>query len=378
MKEGVIMIELPKEITSIKGSRVFVDEEIFKYGYIVNEDRNDELYMPIELPYYYGVYLRPSISFDIIDDSRDFVNGFKVVQLDNKEYAYVREEDNKLLPYRYDIATDFNEYGYAMVGRNARVSWIDRNFRYFNPKEKKFIEECKIGSYYRFNGFLGVNDFSKGEHPLSKVYCFGYNNTVSYLGTDGKIKEFYKYDGEIIREDESNKNFSYYSEDFNDLGYAKANDGEIILLSSGYYLSIKDLIKTCEEKGFLETLSSKIAKQEQAYIKFLRDIEEKTTTLADDLSKYNNLIAEFGIGSIELKKEKLISSYGKDVYLRALTNPSLVCLIVRGEMPADIVDLELFQSVLAKRGIPSYIDNEENVFHYNTNKHVKVKKQSTC
>lgn len=365
------MKELPKEIKSIRGWRVFVQEEKVKYGYVVNEEKDDELYIPIELPYY-GQYLRPSASFDIIDDSRDFVNGFKVVQTANKEYAYVREADNKLLPFRYDIATDFNEYGYAMVGKDARVSWIDRNFRYFNIQEKKFTEEYEIGSY-GFNGFLGANDFSKGEYPLSKIYRSGYTNTVSYLGTDGKIKEFYRYDGEIIRDDESNKCFSDYSEDFNDKGYAKANNGELILLSSGYYLSAKDLIKI-EENGFLDTISSRIKKQEQDYTKFLRDIEEKTTTVADDLSQHNNLIAEYGIGSIELKKEKLISSYGKDVYERALTNGSLVCLIVNEEIPAEIVDLELFQSALAKRGIPSYIDNEENVFHYNANKHVKTKK----
>ena len=101
---------------------MFEGEEIVKYGYVINEDKDGELYMPIELPYYYGVYLRPPASFDIIDDSREFVNGFKVVQTANLEYAYVREADNKLLPYRYDIATDFNEYGYAIVGKDARVS----------------------------------------------------------------------------------------------------------------------------------------------------------------------------------------------------------------------------------------------------------------
>ena len=368
------MVKLPKEIKSIKGSRVFEGEEIVKYGYVINEDKDGELYMPIELPYYYGVYLRPPASFDIIDDSREFVNGFKVVQTANLEYAYVREEDNKLLPYRYDIATDFNEYGYAIVGKDARVSWIDRNFRYFNPKEKKFIEEYEIGSYYRFNGFLGVNDFSNGEYPLSKVYCLGYNNAVSYLGIDGKIKEFVNYDGEIIRNDQSNKNFSYDSEDFNDLGYAKANNGELILLSSGYYLSTKDLTKIYEEKGFLDTISGRIEKQEHDYTKFLRDIEEKTTTISDNLSKINNLITEYGIGGLELKKEELMSRYGDAVYKRALTNPSFVCLIYNQELPAEIVDLELFQSALAKRGIPSYIDSEENVFHYNANKHVKTKK----
>ena len=55
-------------------------------------------------------------------------------------------------------------------------------------------------------------------------------------------------------------------------------------------------------------------------------------------------------------------------------------MIVNEEIPAEIVDLELFQSSLTKIGIPSYIDNEENVFHYNANKHVKPKsyKLDTC
>ena len=362
------MSDLPKEIKSIKGSVYsFVDKETERYAYILNEGTDKEVRVNVLLPY----YSRPDISFDIIDDSRDFVNGFKLVQTANMEYAYVKEEGNTLLPFRYDVATDFNEYGYAMVGKDGKVSWIDKNFKYLNSKYEMVNEDSS-----KFNGFLSVSDFSKGEHPLSKVCSCSsdWDKKTSYFGVDGKIIEFSRYDGEIIRDSDSIKNFSYYSEDFNDKGYATANNDWLILLSSGYYLYTKDLIRICEEKGFLETLSSKIAKQEQAYIKFLRDIEEKTTTLADDLSKYNNLIAEFGIGSIELKKEKLISSYSKDVYLRALTNPSLVCLIVRGEMPADIVDLELFQSALAKRGIPSYIDTLENVFHYNANKYVKQKK----
>ena len=391
------MKKLPKEIKSIKGSVYsFVDKETERYVYILNEGTDKEVRVNVLLPY----YSRPDISFDIIDDSRGFVNGFKVVQLDNKEYAYVKEEGNTLLPFRYDVATDFNEYGYAMVGKDGKVSWIDKNFKYLNSKYEMVNEDSS-----KFNGFLSVSDFSKGEHPLSKVCSCSsdWDKKTSYFGVDGKIIEFSRYDGEIIRDSDSIKNFSYCSEDFNDKGYATANNDWLILLSSGYYLYTKDLIRICGEKGFLETLSSKIEKQEEAlytkdliriceekgfldtissrvekqeqdYTKFLRDIEEKTTTLADDLSKHNNLITEYGIGSIELKKEKLISSYGKDVYERALTNGSLVCLIINEEIPAEIVDLELFQSSLAKRGIPSYIDNEENIFHYNANKHVKTKK----
>ena len=172
--------------------------------------------------------------------------------------------------------------------------------------------------------------------------------------------------------DQTRKIFSYWSTDFNDKGYANANGGSLILLSSGHYLTAKDLIRICEEKGLLDTIGSRIEKQE--YYKFSKNVEEKTTTLADNLSKINNLITEYGIGEIELKKEELISRYGEDAYRRALTNDSFVCLIYNQKLPAKIVDLELFQSSLAKRRILSYIDKEDNVFYYNANKHVKQKK----
>ena len=58
-------------------------------------------------------------NLEIIDNSNDFVNGFKVVQTSNGEYAYVRQSDFQLLPFRYDVASDFNEYGFAMVGKKG-------------------------------------------------------------------------------------------------------------------------------------------------------------------------------------------------------------------------------------------------------------------
>ena len=362
------MSELPKEIKSIKGSVYsFVDNKTERYAYILNEGTDKEVRVTVLLPY----YSRPDISCDIIDGSRDFVNGFKVVQTANMEYAYVKEESNTLLPFRYDIATDFNEYGYAMVGKDGKVSWIDKNFKYLNNKYEMVNEDSS-----KFNGFLSVSDFSKEEHPLSKVCSCGsdWNRKTSYFCVDGKIKEFSRYDGEIIRDSDSIKNFSYYSEDFNDKGYATANNDWLILLSSGYYLSVKDLIRICEEKGFLDTINNKIERQERDYIKFLRDVEKKTMGFVDDLSKHNNLIVEYGIAGIELRKEELISRYGKDAYERAFFDDYFAFLLNNQEFISEIVDLKLLQSLLAKRGIPSYIDNEENVFHYNANKHVKTKK----
>ena len=365
------MKKLPKEIVSIKGSVYsFVDKETERYAYILNEGTDKEVRVNILLPY----YSRPDISFDIIDDSRDFVNGFKLVQTANMEYAYVKEEGNTLLPFRYDVATDFNEYGYAMVGKDGKVSWIDKNFKYLNSKYEMVNEDSS-----KFNGFLSVSDFSKGEHPLSKVCSCSYdwNKKTSYFGVDGKIKGFSRYDGEIIRDSDSIKNFSYYSEDFNDKGYATANNDWLILLSSGYYLYTKDLIRICEEKGFLDTINNVIERQEQAYVKFLRNVEKNTMSLSENISKINKLESEYNILGVESIRDKIISQYGKDVYRRIYQenkNDRTLATLGNNFITSDVIDLELFQSLLSKQGIPSYIDYEQNIFHYNAINHVKKKK----
>ena len=368
------MIELPKEIKSIEV--LFVENKFEKIRYVINKGTTKEYTIYVESPY----IERPKKSFDIINESGNFVNGFKVVQTANKQYAYVKEEDNTLLPYRYDVATDFNEYGYAMVGKDRNISWIDKKFKYL-CSNGKMIEENINDKPISFKGFDKISNFSKGTTPLSKVCRREYYDLpVSYFGIDGKFKKFYwyNYDRVCDLEGTDRECFPLDSTSFDDKGYATFHQNEYILLSSGYYLSTEDLIRICEEKGFLDTISSEIKKQEQGYTKLLRDVEKMTMSFVDNLSKVNNFITEYSIGRIELKKEELISRYGRDVYRRALFNHSLAFLINNQEFVSEIVDLKLLQSSLAKRGIPSYIDNEENVFHYNTNKHVKVKKQSTC
>ena len=382
------MKKLPKEIKSIKGSVYsFVDKGTERYAYILNEGTDKEVRVNVLLPY----YSRPDISFDIIDDSRDFVNGFKLVQTANKEYAYIREKDNVLLPYRYDIATDFNEYGYAMVGKDAKVSWIDREFNYFDADEEKFLDE-RENNHARFNGFLSVSDFSKGETPLSRV-CRLYNNTeVSYLGIDGKYKEFFKCDGKIISENDSIKEFPEYSTVFDDEGHATANDCELILLSDGYYLSvedlirsakIKDLMKIATKEGFLDIVIDNEKKLKQAYNKFLKYTSENTMSTLDKLLKNNEVETEYdmlrlesiaNISEFSSVRDKILWEYGIDVYKAVISNKKFAFLFKNGFRHSNLIDIELFQSALAKRGIPSYIDNEENVFHYNANKHVKTKK----
>lgn len=187
----------------------------------------------------------------IIDDSNEFVNGFKVVQTENGEYAYVRESDNVLLPFRYDVAFDFNQYGFAIVGKDGSVSWIDTTFKYLNL-EGEFVEEEIDKSYSKFSGWQGISEFSEGSIPLSRVYD-GRNSygKIAYLGIDGKFKEFYKYDGEIL-EHWLDTTFNNWTE-FNENGYAMANGN--MLFARGYCCSYADLMKICTEKGFITSIS---------------------------------------------------------------------------------------------------------------------------
>ena len=99
------MEKLPEKINSIiRSSAILVTKGVRHIYYEINEKEETRTGIHVELPEYW----RPKKSDEIVDDSNNFVNGFKVVKTANGEYAYVREADNSLLPFRYDIAFDFN------------------------------------------------------------------------------------------------------------------------------------------------------------------------------------------------------------------------------------------------------------------------------
>lgn len=245
------MGKMPTKISNvIRSGSIFIDRDHTRnIYYTINQNTPNETNIHVKLQ---SEWYRPKKSKKIIDDSNEFVNGFKVVQTENGEYAYVRESDNVLLPFRYDVAFDFNQYGFAIVGKDGSVSWIDTTFKYLNL-EGEFVEEELDKSYSKFSGWQGISEFSDGSIPLSRVYD-GRNRygKIAYLGIDGKFKEFYKYDGEI-HEHWSDTTFNNGTE-FDENGYAMA-DGNM-LFARGYYCSYADLIKICKEKGFITSISA--------------------------------------------------------------------------------------------------------------------------
>ena len=82
------MNEIRKNVTSLKSNGgIYIGSEKLAY-YKVNGEETIYVFLPEN-----G---RPVISTEIVTESSDFVNGFKVVETANGEYGYVRKEDNLL------------------------------------------------------------------------------------------------------------------------------------------------------------------------------------------------------------------------------------------------------------------------------------------
>lgn len=255
------MEKIKKVNNLICSGRIFISpDQSRRVCYTINQYEADQTNIFVSLPR----YSRPERSDIIVQEAEEFVNGYKVVQTANGEYAYVRENDNILLPYRYDIAYNFNEFGFAIVGKEGSVSWIDKDFKFLNLKGE-MVEESSLYSWY-WNAWQKVSSFSKGSIPLSLVYDGRHHYGKSaYFGIDGKMKEFYHYG---CNKDAYATSFFQDGTIFDERGYAQAD--QYVLLASGYLVSYEDLFKICAENGFLDFISEEADKKFGEKIKMLK------------------------------------------------------------------------------------------------------------
>lgn len=220
----------------------------------------------------------------VIDDTNNFVNGYKVVELSNHKFGYIKEETNELMPFYFEVALNFNDYGLAMIGKRSSVAWIDKNFGYIEigggfckPPITLTIE--KICTYLNhemgFKSFSRVCNFSGNQVPLSMVSnSHVYDNdfppiknepfyNAAYVDVNGMFKEFTYYDGKF--KSYADTAFSTGTS-FNELGYALASsmdivgedanqqmvsdiNGHYILFDNGIYCNMETYQKLCIEHG---------------------------------------------------------------------------------------------------------------------------------
>lgn len=165
------------------------------------------------------------------------------------------------------------------------------------------------------------------------------------------------------------------------------------ILKSEYALSPKEkealLHYIPETKQFLNQQSTSESLQDtfdQRYQKFLSDVRKKTEEIVyNSQPSEGNVDIPWDIVGIEFVSWEVKDKYGNDIYKRACeevpyeddgvhrmfqrdfsnANIKLGHIIHEGASASPLMDLDYFVKLLAKRGIPSYIDFETNTFHYN-------------
>lgn len=231
----------------------FIEENLVEYAYGLNKDEHSnmcEKRVDFRLPVSLEKRLNDEKSFAIVESGNtEFVNGFKLVKNEYGQSLYVREEDNKLLPYVFDIATDFNKFGLAMVAIDTRVSWINKNFQYIN----KDGEICDYDNIME-DGWVSVFDFSDRQNPLSKLlYIGGYHGSfVSYMNSNMELQHFYEFGEENIAGDDGEYIFDRNSSEFSKDGFSIAKDK--VLSDQGYYIDGDVIIKEAMNKGLVKSL----------------------------------------------------------------------------------------------------------------------------
>ncbi len=133
MKE-VKNLEMPSRINSIK-TLAYPYKNTNKFIYVLNENEREETAIKVEEHIEKGYQEEEKYRkrrCEIVDESRNFKKGYKVVQMASREYAYLEKKSGLLLKEPYDIATDFNKYGFAMVAKAGNVTWINQEFKFLD------------------------------------------------------------------------------------------------------------------------------------------------------------------------------------------------------------------------------------------------------
>lgn len=131
-------------------------------SYFLNSDRDDET-----RPYFIKARDNPNNNYIIVGKE---VCGFKRVKFENGEFGFVRVSDDTLMPYRFEVADDFNKYGLALVARDGVINYIDTNFQVFeyDIKYKQPIGHYLLDYWISCGKDMYVEDFKRELFPLRK------------------------------------------------------------------------------------------------------------------------------------------------------------------------------------------------------------------
>ncbi len=145
-------------------------------------------------------------------------------------------------------------------------------------------------------------------------------------------------------------------------------------------------LKAFDDVGFETTNKTKNEQNkdqtlDKRYRMFLESVREGTMKIASSAEvPEGNRIIPYEIVGIEFDTDRIIETYGRDVFERAFkemygdnkvsqdlskTDRMFVHLIQEGIATSPLIDLQVLLHLLEEKGIPTYIDFESRTFYYN-------------
>jgi hypothetical protein len=190
--------------------------------------------------------MKRNISYELCyNQSIEYNNGFAVVQTSNGEFAYMEENTNKLLPYRYDVASQFNNHGFAIVGKANSVTFINRNFQYLS-KNGTFVSENLDKEYITFEGFSSLKSgFDKDIPSYLNLFSRHMFDSNGYLITpvDETVLEWLiENDKTKSEEDQKRSKYCISFKDINNKTLYMDSCG-VIIESTGHLTKTNNNIK---------------------------------------------------------------------------------------------------------------------------------------
>jgi hypothetical protein len=236
-------------------SSPFIENGIVDYSYCLNND--DDNYCHFEWHDSLEKRLKDEKSYHLITGGGNgYVNGFRLVRNAYGQFLYRKQGkgygSDKQLPYIFDIATDFNEYGLAMVAANCQFAWINKDFKYIDKSGNLRDYNQKIE-----NGWSEIYDFSQSPNPLSKLVFYEKGSIcykVSYMNTKMELVDFRNFNGNrVFGKNSALNTFKESSTEFNKDGFAKASDS-MILSDKGFYVNYDYIIDKALESGLVKDI----------------------------------------------------------------------------------------------------------------------------
>lgn len=185
------------------------------------------------------------------------------VLLNNGQYGFI-DNDGILQNICFDIASDYNELGYAMVGLMGKTTWLDSNFRYLSIKNLSFVPFkhkdylLDIHGRKEFDGFNEIEEFKKTFDSSDNLSKITYHDDTScscvFLSAKDNALVVFDYlsiDNEINKSNIRFKDSNFLTP-FNKDGISfNVRNGNVIY-DNGKYFTSYELVNYLYKTDFLD------------------------------------------------------------------------------------------------------------------------------